>query len=405
MFKHKNKKILVGDNRITLDAKHHEILKKFKDEQKKYGSYLQQIEILKNKLKKLESSLDDAITPEYLREKFEIQNKIEHYQKKVTDIENEESKNEYLLKTGKILYEYYDHLDNVASEPTKKKTVETKPKPSIMKFFSDNKEGNSIVKMTDFIKSNEQNFDRSAKLDEFLSIIDKTHCSKKKINKHIDYCQKCKNQYNKNFEMIINPSEGIMACPKCGNMEFVLIDSDKPSYKEPPPEATYFAYKRINHLNEILNQIQARETTDIPQEVYEMVLNEIKKERISDLTKLNKNKVRYFLKKLNLNKYYEHIATIINKLNGLPPPNLTKDVEEKLRIMFREIQGPWMEITKTGKNFLNYFYVLHKCVELLGHDEYKILFPLLKSREKIHLHDMKWKKICDKLGWEFIKSI
>ena len=34
MFKQKNKKIIQSDNRITLDAKHNEIIKNFKDEQK-----------------------------------------------------------------------------------------------------------------------------------------------------------------------------------------------------------------------------------------------------------------------------------------------------------------------------------------------------------------------------------
>ena len=50
----------------------------------------------------------------------------------------------------------------------------------------------------------------------------------------------------------------------------------------------------------------------------------------------------------------------------------------KLRLMFKEIQGPFMEVCpKSRKNFLNYSYVLHKFVELLSLDEYKIYFPLL----------------------------
>jgi len=206
--------------------------------------------------------------------------------------------------------------------------------------------------------------------------------------------------------MILNQSEGNILCTKCGYLELVVIDSDKPSYKDPPPEATYFAYKRINHFNELLAQIQAKESTDIPNIVFTSIISEIKKERITDLSKLSNEKIRSYLKKLNLNKYYEHVPHIINKLNGLPPPILTRDIEEKLRIMFREIQGPFMEICpKDRKNFLNYYYVFHKFVELLSLDEYKSLFPLLKSREKLHQQDIMWKKICQKLQWEYIKSI
>ena len=65
-------------------------------------------------------------------------------------------------------------------------------------------------------------------------------------------------------------------CPKCGTLEKLLVDSDKPSYKEPPREISYFAYKRINHFNEWLAQFQAKETTEIPQELYDQILIEIK---------------------------------------------------------------------------------------------------------------------------------
>jgi hypothetical protein len=94
------------------------------------------------------------------------------------------------------------------------------------------------------------------------------------------------------------------------------------------------------------------------------------------------------------------------QINGVQPPCMSKELEEKLRLMFKEIQGPFMEVCpKSRKNFLNYSYVLHKFVELLGLDEYKVFFPLLKDREKLHQTDMIWKKICEKLGWHFIKSI
>ena len=156
-------------------------------------------------------------------------------------------------------------------------------------------------------------------------------------------------------------------------------------------------------------QFQAKESTEIPPEVYDKILQEIKKERITDLEKLTTKKIRYYLKKNKLdklNKYYDHAAHILYQINGIPPPCMSKELEEKLRLMFKEIQGPFMEVCpKTRKNFLNYSYVLHKFVELLSLDDYKIYFPLLKDREKLHQTDMIWKKICEKLGWHFIKSI
>ena len=186
----------------------------------------------------------------------------------------------------------------------------------------------------------------------------------------------------------------------------ILIDSDKPSYKDPPREISYFAYKKINHFNEWVAQFQAKESTDIPQEVYNLLLLEIKKERITNMAVLTPGKLREILKKLKLNKYYEHVPHIINRLNGLPPPVITRETEEKLRTMFKETQIPFSKHCPKGrKNFLSYSYILHKFFQLLGLDEFLPCFPLLKSREKLHQQDIIWEKICKEIKYEFIKSI
>jgi ribosomal protein S27AE len=212
-------------------------------------------------------------------------------------------------------------------------------------------------------------------------------------------CPKC------NIGLTLVHSEGLQVCNQCGLTEYILIDSEKPSFREPPPEVSYFAYKRINHFNEWLSQFQAKESTEIPPEIYQLILLEMKKERITDLNKITHAKIREYLKKLKLNKYYEHIPHILNKLNK-KVPLIGKEVEEKLRHMFKEIQAPFMKICPPNrKNFLSYSYVLHKFVELLGLDHLKHGFHLLKSREKLHQQDQMWKEICKELNWMFIKSI
>ena len=116
--------------------------------------------------------------------------------------------------------------------------------------------------------------------------------------------------------------------------------------------------------------------------------------------------IKEYLKKLKLNKYYEHIPQILFRITGIPPPNFNKQQEEKLRLMFKEIQSPWREECPKGrKNFLSYSYVLHKFCELLGFDYLLEYFPLLKSREKLHQQDIIWEKMCKDLKWEYIPSL
>ena len=206
--------------------------------------------------------------------------------------------------------------------------------------------------------------------------------------------------------MIIVEKDSLSICTRCGYQENIYIDSIKPSYNEPPKEITYFAYKRINHFNEWLAQFQAKESTDIPKQIYKNVLNELKKERFLNFSKLTNEKLRKILKKIRCNKYYEHIPHIINNLTNKTPPILTREIEEKLRAMFREIQAPFIKhCPPNRKNFLSYSYVLHKFIQLLSLDEYLICFPLLKSLEKLYEQDKIWKKICKDTCYQYIKSI
>ena len=78
-----------------------------------------------------------------------------------------------------------------------------------------------------------------------------------------------------------------------------------------------------------LAQFQAKESTDIPDNIYEKILNEIKKQRLLNKS-ITPKQMRAILKKLNYNKYYEHVQHIINKVSGKPPPRMTREVEENL---------------------------------------------------------------------------
>ena len=55
--------------------------------------------------------------------------------------------------------------------------------------------------------------------------------------------------------MTLHLSDGYLICTKCGICEYVILDSDKPNYKEPVPDVTAYCYRRINHFNELKKSI------------------------------------------------------------------------------------------------------------------------------------------------------
>jgi hypothetical protein len=238
---------------------------------------------------------------------------------------------------------------------------------------------------------------------EYLIDVEKQNINRPYIKNAIDRCKTCPDS---NILSMYDTSD--LVCDSCGLVIANLVNQEL-TYREEQEtseKVINYSYKRENHFNEWLSQFQAQEMTCIPEEVIEQLRSELKKMKIKKLEDITHAKIRGLLKKLRLNKYYEHVPYITNILTGIKPPNMPQELEEYLRIMFKDIQKPFDNNCPTErKNFLSYSYVLYKFCELLGEDEYLQYFPLLKSKEKLYQQDVIWKKICDELRWEFIPTI
>ena len=193
---------------------------------------------------------------------------------------------------------------------------------------------------------------------------------------------------------------------QCGNFINHIVESSKPSNKEPPHEVSYTSYIRLNHFKEILSQFQAKETTQIPEKVIDDIKNRLKKERITDLKKeLNYDKMREILRKLGYNKYFEHIQ-YINSVFGIKPPIMSEELHETLCVLFIEIQKPWaIHCPPNRTNFFNYTYTLYQLCVLLDQTQYLPYIPLMKDREKQLEQDQIWKKVCEELDWAYFPTV
>ena len=454
-IKHDRTKHLIQIN--TLDETHKKFMNDFQQRRDQLPKKKKRIEQLKNKLCQIESDKKTTYTIEEIKKRADYKSEIQTLEEEVFDIENDLSELEYYCKTEDIIMDYYeitetddnilyndnpdlcmekvidisnnhidklDILNKISNEKKKvkkvinrrkKKTI-TYDQPNILDFLtrvnSTRNPNNDILteihdsdKMIDDENqdnNSEQNKSKTQLLEQYMMIIDSDYTyDKKKNTSKIKKCEKC------NIEKTLNYTEGIYFCPGCAEVELVIFDSEKPNYKEAVADTKPgYPYKRLNHLNEWLAQFQAKESIDIPDEIYNNILAELRKNRFKDLKQLNLVYMKKILKKLDLQQYYEHSTYIISKLSKVPPPTINRETEEKIRLMFRQIQIPFGKYCpKNRTNFLSYSYVLHKIFELLELDDFVKYFPLLKSRDKLKQQDEIWEKICEELEWDFYPSI
>jgi len=352
----------------TIDSQHHEKMSYFdKIERDKIPA----LRCEKNKLKeKLKGTIK-------IEERHNIEDKIKTIVKQIKKYKKE--KKEYLLKNSRYIFDYFEKKREISEGNSKKKILHS--------FFNKNKKI-TTTPTPELMNENQK----------YLEGIDEKFLSIDNYKLNHEACQTC------GGELVPVDYEGILVCKSCSKQQPYLIEHEKPSYKEPPKEVCFYAYKRINHFREILAQFQAKETTQIPPEVLEDIKQQIKKERI-ELSQMTNKKAKDILKKLGYNKYYEHIPFIKDKL-GIKPPVMSQKLEDILCNLFMEIQRPYATHCPDDRvNFLNYYYVLYKMCELLNETEFLAYFPMLKDPVKRIEQDEIWKKICKELKWEFISTI
>jgi len=376
-----NKKIKFNKKTsITLDTKHKEFLNEFnKDDTNRIPELKFERSTIKQKL------IDETETLS-IEQRLDLQDKVNEITKSIKDIKSK--KKDYFLDNSHYIFEYFENKKGISDGNNIQKSTN---KSKLVNSFFKIKEENDSDKVAQRENNNI--------VQKYLINIDDTFLDVNTFISQTDICQTCHKG-----ELIPLEDEGIMVCNSCSRTIPYLIENEKPSYKEPPKEVCFYAYKRINHFKEILAQFQGKETTQIPIDVIENIKLQIKKERI-ELSQITNSKTKEILKKLGYNKYYEHIPFIKDKL-GIKPPIMSPELEETLCNLFIELQSPYSKFCPDDRvNFLNYYYTAYKLCELLGEEKYLPLFPLLKDREKRIEQDDIWKKICEELDWEFIPTI
>jgi len=424
MFKEKSSKKRISSNNpakdnSTIDARHQQKLLDITKQHNNLNELMAQCDELQEginncceRIRTLKNA-SEIDTCEYNTEwssNIQMKDRLSELENTIAGLQAATEEIEYYENTGRILFKYYDIIENQDGDVTKmaparqptipqkssrKKAVVQPVGRSILDAFAGNTMGSQAEPLP--------KIDKSVLVDEYIARVDPTYLQMISDD-GLGQCPLC------HVMLACIQHEGIMVCPGCGYQEVLLVEQNRPLLRQITKESTA-SYKRINHFREWCSQMQGKESTDIPESVFEQILQEIRKEKITDKTRITYTKMREILKRLRINKYYEHINYIISRINGVatPPPHFSPELEDKLCSMFKEIQGPFlnavMHTAKERKNFLSYAYCLHQFFKILNMPEYLKYTTLLKSREKLYVQDQIFKNICKELNWPFYPTL
>lgn len=386
-FKISSKKVY-NDSRSTIENLHNEKINDIISKENTLDNKRINLKHLKDKLSLLESN---KTINNYGNTIYTLQQEIKQLETEIAEINNNTELIDYIDKAWEFIENFND-----SSEPV---TQESSSLPDIAESSNNGNNGNNNI--LQFITSK----GKTTKGEEYNKYYNKCFLNTENHPLKRDYCKNCDST-----DIEYDPKNGIIVCKVCSVCEdyfennYNSINFSDTSHIETISQP--FTYQRINHFKEWLNQLQGKEVTIIPDSVIDLVLIEIKKERIINIDDITTDRIKKYLKKLKLNKYYEHIPNLIHKITNKPPLVITAEFEKVLLNLFNKIQEPFKKhCPPTRKNFLSYSYTIHKFCQLLDKKEYLIYFPLLKSREKLFEQEKMWKNICIELNWKFIPSI
>ncbi len=279
-----------------------------------------------------------------------------------------------ILKSRKSFKKTYDEMMNCKDE--------IKKNEFLLKIFPFINQYNHALSIND-----------NDLVDKFENKLDKLlNESGEYIYEDIDMCKKCNVYFNEVRDEDYCPSCGIVS----NNLKFVI--TQKEINRTGYTITSKVSYDKINHLNNLLKRFQSQEHKQIPENVMHDIVEELKKRRITDFSKLNIKNIKEILKKLKYNIYYNNSISILNKLNNRTNFIISHELNEKINKMFLKIEEPWLKYKNDNrKNNLSFYYVLHKFFQILELDDYMEFFPLLKSHERLRQHDVVFKKIIEDL--------
>ena len=210
------------------------------------------------------------------------------------------------------------------------------------------------------------------------------------------FCMDCKSR------KIVDYERSTLVCIKCGVFEYYPVYVSSYNHTMQPSRRKCI-YKRSDNFKVILNQFFYGGKRFVPDDVMEMI-----KDEIHDETNILYNYtipltipiLECILKRKGLTMYKGSIYYIYFKLSGVPTPHITKKEYNMMLKVFDVVSSIYDKYKPKGrKSFLNYSFVLKQILIMRNMDKYAKYIPKLKTHSKQKELERLWCLITKDPEW------
>ncbi|ARA72012.1 hypothetical protein BNJ_00181 [Kaumoebavirus] len=234
------------------------------------------------------------------------------------------------------------------------------------------------------------------------------------IRNDYSLCEKCL------IPMFSFPHTSELKCDKCGltkRISGMQLDENLPT------ETRSKVHNPLKFCKKWMNNIQAKENVEIPEKVKDDVKSCIVRDYTRQLSDgrriLNGTKnikcwqYREYLKEKGHSDYNEHVPLIRKLLTGVIPPQFTYEEEQDILSDYAKAMKTLAEIKEDENDGVSgnnpYFpYTLYKIIyeKFLNRPEKRAIIECihLQSTDTLIKHDIDWKRVCDKTGFNYRAS-
>lgn len=204
-------------------------------------------------------------------------------------------------------------------------------------------------------------------------------------------------------KMIIQSNTSEFLCTNCGYINNLIgtVFEDNQFYNQEGSRFKHSSYEPSRHCKFWVDRIQAKENTNIPENLIEKIEDCIKRDKIKIKKNITIEQFRKYLKDTNLSKYNDHLPLIRKIITGITPPQLTHNELQLLYNYFDKAVKTYNNVKNNTKNNNIYYpFLIWKILEIIiiKKDRLKNMLCCIHLQGSTTLieNDRIWKLICEK---------